>query len=482
MFCQVFALYKGRLTGEKKGMGISMIRKNGCTAMGREWFLKGLLTAAGIMVMLWGKPCIVLADATATVKVGSAKIREGTDTSSAVVSSTSQGKKITITGETKDASGVAWYQVYVDANTKGYIRADLVEKNNDGDIPQLTSDTGAQSESGSDEAQGGEGASESAAGAENGMDTQYAVISTQVAKVRTAPSTNDDTVASLEKDTQVVVSGQSEGSDGKTWYFVTFTGDDGSEKTGYIRSDLLTLGDMVPVPEAEVPEQPEAEPEPDTSSVNNDYELVYQQEEDGSYVWYLHDNVGQTKQKLQQILDAAAQSQGADASEDAKALVKQRIAIVALAVLAVILIVVIIVMAVKLRDAYYEDYEDDDEDYDEDEEEDDEDDEDDEDEDDDEDDEDDEEEELIERRRAAREDAAARRRRPVSGEGTASARTVRKRPVRENKKPDMGEIEYREDGTESVMVNQAPKRKAKNFLIDDDDLEFGFLNMDDKNL
>lgn len=430
------------------------------------------------MVMLWGKPCVVLADATATVKVGSAKIRESTDTSSAVVSSTSQGKKITITGETKDASGVAWYQVYVDSATKGYIRADLVEKNNDGDIPQITLDTGAQSEGSSEEAQGGEGSPQSVAGAENGMAAQYAVISAQAAKVRTAPSTNDDTVASLEKDSQVVVSGQSEGSDGKTWYYVTFTGEDGSEKSGYIRSDLLTLGDIVPVPEAEAPEEPEAEPEPDAASVNNDYELVYQQEEDGSYVWYLHDNVGQTKQKLQQILDAAAQSQGADASEDAKTLVKQRIAIVALAILAVILIVVIIVMAVKLRDAYYEDYEDD-EDYDE---EDDEDDDEDDEEEDDEDDEEDEEEELIERRRRGKEDAMAKRRRPVNEESPVPGRTVRKRPVRETKRPDMGEIEYQEDGTENAVVNPAPKRKAKNFLIDDDDLEFGFLNMDDKNL
>lgn len=449
-----------------------MVQKNRRKAGGKKGFLWGLATAAGMMAAVWCMPVTVLAENTGTVKVGSAKIRANTDTSSAVVGSASQGKRITLTGETKDASGVTWYQVYVDANTTGYIRADLVDRNDDGTLPQLTSGGGSQEGGESDAAQeSGGDSSQAAGGAETAMDAQYAMISAASAKVRSGPSTNDSTVASLEKDSRVVVSGQSNGSDGKVWYYVTFTAEDGSEKSGFIRSDLLELGDMVPVPEEEAPPEPDPEPEPEPS-VNNDYELVYQQEADGTYVWYLHDNVGRTKQKLQQILDAAAQAQSVDASEDAKVLVRQRIAIVALGILAGVLVIVIIVMAVKLRDAYYEDYEDDDDD-----------------DDDEEDEEDDDDAGIPSRRRRVQEveETPARRRRSAQEDTASSGRrraedapAVRTRPTRDNRKTGIREVEYQEDLSENVLTSSAPKRKAKNFLIDDDDLEFGFLNMEDK--
>ncbi len=449
-----------------------MVQKNRRKAGGKKRFLWGLATAAGMMAAVWCMPFTVRAENTGTVKVGSAKIRANTDTSSAVVGSASQGKSITLTGETKDASGVTWYQVYVDANTTGYIRADLVDRNDDGDLPQLTSGGGSQGGGEGDASQEGGDSSQSASGAETAMDAQYATISAGSAKVRTGPSTNDSTVASLDKDSRVVVSGQSNGGDGKVWYYVTFTAEDGSEKSGFIRSDLMELGEMLPVPEEEAPQEPEPEPEPEPS-VNNDYELVYQQEADGTYVWYLHDNVGRTKQKLQQILDAAAQGQSVDASEDAKVLVRQRIAIVALGILSGILVIVIIVMAVKLRDAYYEDYEDDDDD----------------DEDDDEDDEDDDDEdEITPRRRRGQtiEETPARRRRSaqeetvVSRRRTEDAPAARARTTRDSRKPGIREVEYQEDVSDNVLVKSTPKRKAKNFLMDDDDLEFGFLNMEDK--
>ena len=226
-----------------------MVQKNRRIAGGKKRFLWGLATAVGMIAAVWCMPCTVRAEFTGTVKVGSAKIRANTDTSSAVVGSAAQGKNITLTGETKDASGVTWYQVYVDVNTTGYIRADLVDKNGDGELPQLSAGDSSQAGGQGDAAQeGGEGSQASGA-AETPMDAQYAMISAGSAKVRTGPSTNDSTVASLDKDSQVVVSGQSNGSDGKVWYYVTFTAEDNSEKNGFIRSDLMTLGDMVPVPE-----------------------------------------------------------------------------------------------------------------------------------------------------------------------------------------------------------------------------------------
>ena len=388
---------------------------------------KLLHTAAALlaaMVISLCCPFVSLADSTCTVTVESAKIRQSADTSSSAVGSVTRGATLTIKDEVNDSSGALWYQVDVGANTTGYIRADLVEKTG-----------GSDNSAGADAAQGQE-ASGASSPAETAMDAQYAFVSVSAAKVRSAPSTNDSTVESLTKDAQMIVSGQSAGSsDGKVWYYVTFTGADGTEKSGFIRSDLITLGDMVPVSEEQAaPEEP-AESEPQ-ETFYQDYELDYR---DGE--WYLIDNLGGGyEQKLQQLLDANDLQSGS-MDENAKKLVRQRIVIVVLAVLAIALLIAVIIMAVKLRDAYYEDYEDDEEEDDEEEEE---------------DEAEDEDELPVRGRRLAEEERPLRR----TGRETAS-RT--------------------EQGTDP-RVRPAAKRKAKNFLLDDDDFEFEFLNMDDKNL
>lgn len=443
-----------------------MVQKNRHTASAKRRFLIGAATTVSIMSMLWCGSFVSLADATGKVNVGSAKIRQSTDTASEVIGSTSQGKTVTIKSQVTDAAGVAWYEVYVDSNTTGYIRADLVDKNDDGEIlqttasaPETPSDAGQSDNTQTDtvtETSGGTGAT---AQAENPMDAQYASLTVN-SNVRTTPSKDSDAVTKLTEGTQVIVSGQSNGSDGKTWYFVTFTGADGGEKTGFIRSDLLSLGEMVPPPaEPEVPAEQEAPVEP-VAPVNNDYELVYK---DAEGEWYLIDNTTggefSYEHKLSQLLDAV-QNQSEGASEDAKTLVKQRIAIVVLIVLAVALIIAVIIMSVKLRDAYYEDYEDDE----------------------DEDDEEEEEETPVRRRRRTEEEeeeAPVRRRRRTEEEEETPVR--RRRRTEEEETPAKRRRRMEEEESEKEKASAAAaKRKSKNFLLDDDEFEFEFLNMDDK--
>ena len=472
-----------------------MIRKNKDTAPAKRRFLTGLAMALSITSMLWCESFVSRADATGKVTVGSAKIRQSTDTASEVIGSTSQGKTVTIKSQVTDAAGVAWYEVYIDSNKTGYIRADLVESNNDGEIPQSTagapettsdnaSDNGQSdatlTDGGTESSGGGTGAE---AAAETAMDAQYAALTVN-SNVRTKPSKDSAAVTKLNEGTQVIVSGQSNGNDGKPWYFVTFTGADGAEKTGFIRSDLLTLGEMLPPPaEPETPAEPEAPAEPVTP-VNNDYELVYK---DAEGEWYLLDNTAggefSYEHKLSQLLDAV-NNQSEEASEDAKTLVKQRIVIVVLVVLAVALIIAVIIMAVKLRDAYYEDYEDD------------------------EDDEEEEEEAPVRRRRRVEEEEetpARRRRRPEEEEEAPVRRRRRpeeeeEAPVRRRRRPEEEETPARrrrrpeeeetparrrrraEEEEEKAQAGAAAaaKRKSKNFLLDDDEFEFEFLNMDEK--
>lgn len=417
---------------------------------------------------------VSLAEATGTVLPNSVNIRKQPDQESEVIGSTTVGKEISIRGKV-DVSGITWYQVYVDANTMGYVRADMIEKKGDGDIPTVSvtaesQDAPAASEGDTAGAQGAE-APASGGGAQveaqEAVDLQYASTNVQ-AKVRPDPSTSNNPVDSLASGTQVVVSGKSEGSDSKTWYYVTFTASNGSEKTGYIRSDLLDMGEMLPVEEEPV-EEPAEEPEEPAPAPRNDYELKIETSSDGEEVWYIYDNVTGQKQKLVPLLESSY-SQTLDDGDDTKSIVRQRIVIVVLAVLLAILAIVTVIMAFKLRDAYYEDYEDD---------------------------EDDEtpEERPSARRAAEREREPGRRAAAAERErepGRRAAADEDRRPRRREEagaRADMPErrrrereVTYREEPDMEEAVRPARARKAKNFLLDDDEFEFEFLNMDDKDL
>ena len=78
------------------------------------------------------------AESAAKVTASSAKIRKSADSSSEVIGSASKDKTISIKSQTKGADGYTWYEVYVDANTLGYIRSDLVSIT-DGSTPPSSS-------------------------------------------------------------------------------------------------------------------------------------------------------------------------------------------------------------------------------------------------------------------------------------------------------------------------------------------------------
>lgn len=427
----------------------------GITMRQKRWNLKrvckGMLAAALFLGWFWVGGIVSLADSTGKVTVESANVRREADKNSEIVGSAAKNAEVTILDEVSDSAGTAWYKIQVDSNTTGYVRADLINR---ADAAETASD--------SQTAATAEGA---ATEAETPMDPQYASVSVQAAKIRTAPSTNNTSVVeSLEEGTQLVVSGQSVGEDGKTWYYVSFGGD-GGEKNGYVRSDLVTLGELLPAEEPEQEEQPaesEQEEQP-AEPEHNDYEVVYTTDNEGNYCYYLYDNVEGSRQKLDEVL-TAAHGQNENAKLNAETVVRQRIVIIVMAVLLALLVIAVVVLIIRLRNSYYY------EEYEEDEEEDDE----------EEDDEEGEEEERVED--AVRKPSRPRPRAAEPEEESESYESVgMRREEREARRPRrMPE----EAVTEETVRKSAPtpRKKAKNFLLDDDEFEFEFLNMDDKDL
>lgn len=451
-----------------------MIQKKRRIAAGKHYLL-GLIAAVGIVSALWFQSFVSLADSTGTVTADSANIRKSADAGSEVVGSAAHGATVSIKDEVQDSSGTLWYQVYVDANTTGYIRSDLVEKTG--------GDAGSQSSGG----QTTSSASGASVDPDTWLDAQYAVITPETVNVRTAPATNEAVVDRLARDAQVVVGGETNASDGKKWYYVTFTGTGDVERSGYIRSDLLSLGEMVPVPEEEPHEPQETEPEPETP-VSMDYELTYGTNAEGTLEYYIKDYTDPSDPKtypLLRLMEVTKERSDNDAAA-AKTLVRQRIAIVALSILLVLAIVAVVIMALKLRDVYYEDYEDEEEE--------------------------EQDEQPVQRRRRseeaeetgsqrkrrtredegngsaqrrrrsenAEEDTSARRRRRTEEEDSKPERAARRRADRGDRETGVREVEYREGEAGSATVQTTQKRKAKNFLLDDDEFEFEFLNMEDK--
>ncbi len=449
------------------------IQKREHSKRAMRYMMKGIVTAACMAVMVWCMPIVSLAEAKGKVIPESVNIRKSPDVNSEVVGSSTIGKEVDIRGKVS-ASGTTWYQVHISGDSLGYIRADMLEPEAEAEIPVVSVEgSGTSSDSSNGDAQPQESSSDDSGAAEGNsssggatvsadesIDLQYAKIKVN-SKVRPEPSTKKNAVGSLTEGTQVVVSGKSAGSDGKTWYYVSYTASNGSEKTGFVREDLLELGEMLQVEEEPPQEEvPVEEPEP-APVVSNDYVVRLEQTENGP-VWYLDDNIRGGTHELEVLLQSTFSKSEAE-EEAAKAVVKQRIVIVVLAILLVALIVAVVIMAFKLRDAYYEDYEDDEED--------------------------EEEEERPARSRARNEEPAQER--PVRRREVQETAERRRSSEQRGGRNERGERTERraprersyEDGpAQDRDVKAAPKRKPKNFLLDDDEFEFEFLNMDDKDL
>lgn len=162
-------------------------------------------------------PGVVIAD--------SAKIRSKADTSGEVLGSVNANKTISICGEETGSDGMVWYQVYVNASTKGYIRSDLVKK------------SGSSSESSQTTTSLNNSSSQQSSSV-TPMDSQEGKVITDNVNIRSAASTTADVVANAKKGLSVTVTGKANGTDGKTWYQVSFNG---GKNTGFIRSDLVTF-------------------------------------------------------------------------------------------------------------------------------------------------------------------------------------------------------------------------------------------------
>lgn len=417
------------------------------------------------------------------VTAETAKIRAQTSTDSEVVGSTQRGKTIDILEAVKDSAGSVWYKVSVAGGGYGYIRSDLVETS------QTIEPTSQASTS-----QAGSSASAPAETTPTSIGEQPATItSSKNANIRSGASTQHSTVATLPNGTAVTLIGEANDSSGNKWYQISCTYNDKAVE-GYVRSDLITVGGEPAPGEAAEGENPEgaegenpegmegenpegaegaegSEPaQPAPEEEHNDYEIVYTQNDTGEYEYYLYNNVDGTRQKLNELLSAIS-----FANENNQKLQDQvdkgKIIIIILAVVIVILFIVLTVLLFKIRSLYYGDYDEDEEEEEEEEEE--------------------PEPEPVKRKRRRRiqeeeeeeeeeeERPPVRKKRPRPQDGEERPARAQERSTQPRSKGSERELRALEN---REPAKKQPAKKPQNFLVDDDEFEFEFLNMDDKDL
>ena len=436
-------------------------------------FTKGIAGVA-VAVAVFSLTTISSYAAEGKVTADTAKIRAEASTSSAVVGSTAQGKVIELLGAVKDSSGTTWYKVSVTGGGYGYIRSDLVSTNDT--VPTIESTT---TQSTTQFTQN----NEPAATVPTSIGEQQATIKSETnVRIRSGASTQHSVVTSLPNGTNITLIGEANDSAGNKWYQLKCNYN-GRDVEGYVRSDLITIGggeettgetteapaegeqtegtenteETTQAPVEETPAEPVEE--------HNDYEIVYTQNSEGTYEYYLYDNINGTRQKLAEIL--AVVDNAVESNQALQEKVNQnKLIIIILAVIIVLLFIALTVLLLKLREFYYEEY-----------------------------DEEEEEEEIEEEPVPLRK----RARRQVEEEEEEVVPVKKKRvrieeeeeaPVQKRKVTSEGQrvkVRREEDAElyaaeKKAPVKKAPARKAQNFLVDDDEFEFEFLNMDDKDL
>lgn len=162
----------------------------------------------------------------ATVTVKSGKVRKDAKATAPFVFGVTKDEIVTVIGEKKDADGKLWYEIKV-MNTTGYIRSDLIKKSN----IEVKSESTIEID---------ESTKKNEAGATTANGGKTPTVKGSNVIVREEASTKSGIRIMVQKDQALNVISTSQGDDGKTWCYVSFTKGTNSYK-GYIRSDLVNM-------------------------------------------------------------------------------------------------------------------------------------------------------------------------------------------------------------------------------------------------
>ena len=318
----------------------------------RKHLLAGAVTivmALLLAIFADGISIVSHAESAAKVTATSAKIRKEPNPSSEVLGSTERDKVISIKSQVQGSDGYTWYEVYVDSNTLGYIRSDLVEIT-DGTTPPTGTVSTAPTQAPPAQTAAPPVADEPlvAVTAVNAASATV-VNGNPSVRVRQNASTTSRILTTVENGMALTVTGSAAGTDGKTWYQVTFIAD-GAEVTGFIRSDYTTVKPEELTPYTEEPpviDQPPAEEPPvvDPDPVEQKaYETMLVGDE-----WRLVDTMANESYGIQTLFDGVEEN-GKLYTESLTTIKNQKIIIIILVMLLIAASGAVALLILKVKD------------------------------------------------------------------------------------------------------------------------------------
>lgn len=217
------------------------------------------------------------------ISANGANVRSSASTSATQVSSFAQNDTISIRSQVQGSDGYTWYEVWIDAERRGYVRSDLVEIT-DGTTPPTSTETGTQTPETTQPA------------ANNNLPqaevSQLNPISATVinggssgVRIRSNASTDSQIITTVQNGLLLTVVGQAASLDddgGKVWYQVNFN-NNGTDVSGFIRNDYVELSEeptaytepsVDPEPGIGADGQPETPTQPEVT--NKEYDTVLQ--------------------------------------------------------------------------------------------------------------------------------------------------------------------------------------------------------------
>lgn len=279
---------------------------------GRERIWKGLITLA--LVMLIGLSADVFAfvshaQSQGRVTGSSVNIRKEPNTTSEKVGSAVKDQEVTINNQVKGSDGKTWYQIFVNADTLGYIRSDYVEIT-DGTTPPTVTPVEPTTPADTNASGDVEALNPVSATVKGGNSVRI--------RSSASASTSNNIVTTVSNGLVLTVKGRCYDSSDKVWYQVSFS-DNGSEVEGFIRGDYVTITEeLTPYVPEPVQEEPPAvtDPEPVDSEpeINKAYDTALI---DGE--WYLQDYENNRQQKIQELFDTVESNEKAYNDEHKKA-------------------------------------------------------------------------------------------------------------------------------------------------------------------
>ena len=288
--------------------------------------------AFAVVIMAMTSALEASAAGTGKVTASAAKVRSAASTSSEAIASVTKGDTISIVGEVTGDDGKIWYEIHVNADTKGYVRSDLVQV--DGNVS-------------------GSSSSSSSSADVTKLNPVSAKVTGNAVNIRKNADAKSDKVTSVDKGTVLTITGKVTGADKKVWYQIEFVSNN-KDVTGFIRSDFVDVqGDLTPYQEQVAPpveQEPEVtpppvqnDPEPEVP-VSKKYETT---EIDGK--WYLTNNDTGDNYMLEELIKLSADN-AEKVKEAEKDLKSQKGTIIVLVILLILVVAVVALAVVRFKD------------------------------------------------------------------------------------------------------------------------------------